>query len=97
MISGTISSNYGHIDQGQRSLGSRSWVRVKGHVGQGQRSRGSRLNIKLVKPCLKVLILAGGLTSTSSCIFFISFSPGLLLHISDKEIYLCVTYPYKEV
>ena len=28
---------------------------------------------------------------------FILFGPSLLLYISDKEIYLYVTYPYKEV
>ncbi len=38
-----------------------TWVRVKGHMSQGQRSP--------VKPSQKVMILAGGLTSTSSCIF----------------------------
>ncbi len=38
-------------------------------MSQGQRSRGSRSKVKWVKPGLKVMILAGGLTSTSSCIF----------------------------
>ncbi len=37
--------------------------------GQGQRSRGSRSKVKWVKLGLKVMIMAGGLTSTSSCIF----------------------------
>ncbi len=41
---------------------------VKGHPGQGQRSHGSRSKVTLVMPSLKVTILAGGLTSTSSCI-----------------------------
>ncbi len=40
-------------------------------MGQVQRSRGSRSKVKWVKYDLKVLILAGGLTSTSSCIFHI--------------------------
>ena len=46
-------------------------TKVKGHLGHGhgQRSRASRSKVKWVKPCLKVMILAGGLTSTSSCIF----------------------------
>ena len=42
--------------------GQGSWDRVKGHLGQGQRS--SWLNLGL-----RVMILAGGLTPTSSCIF----------------------------
>ena len=46
---------------------------VKGHTGQGQRSHGWRANVTWVKPSLKVIILAGGLTSTSSCIFYIYF------------------------
>ncbi len=39
--------------------------------GQGQRSCGSKSKVKWVKPGLKVMILAGGLTSTSSCIFYL--------------------------
>ncbi len=38
-------------------------------MGQGQRSRGSRSKVKWVKNGLKVMILAGGLMSMSSCIF----------------------------
>ncbi len=38
-------------------------------MSQGQRSRGSRSKVKLGKPGLKAMILAGGLTPTSSCIF----------------------------
>ena len=38
-------------------------------IGQGKRSRGSRSGVKWVKPSLKVTLLAGGLMSTSSCIF----------------------------
>ena len=44
---------------------------VQGH-GSGQRSPGSRSKVKLVKPSLKMMILAGGLMSTSSCILFIT-------------------------
>ncbi len=40
-----------------------TWVKVRGHLGQGQGSLGLRSKVTLVK------ILAGGLTSTSSCIF----------------------------
>ncbi len=36
-------------------------------MGQGQRSRGSMSRVKWVKPSLKFMILADGLTSTSSC------------------------------
>ncbi len=39
-------------------------------MGQGQRSRGSRSKVEKVKPDLKVMILAGGLTPTSSCVFY---------------------------
>ncbi len=38
-------------------------------MGRGQRSHGSRSKVTWVNPSLKVIILAGGLTSTSSCIF----------------------------
>ena len=38
-------------------------------MGQGQRSGGSRSKVKLVIPGLRVMILAGGLMPTSSCIF----------------------------
>ncbi len=34
--------------------------------GQGQRSFGSRSKVTCVKPSLRVMVLAGGLTSTSS-------------------------------
>ncbi len=44
-------------------------LEVEDHMGQGQRSLGSRSKVTLVKVSLKVIILAGGLTSTSSCIF----------------------------
>ena len=37
--------------------------------GQGQRSRRSGSKVTWVTPSLKVTVLAGGLTSTSSCIF----------------------------
>ncbi len=47
-------------------------VKGKVHMGQGQRSLGSRSNVTWVKVSPKVIILAGGLTSTSSC--FIIFS-----------------------
>ena len=40
-------------------------------MGQGRRSHGSRSKVRWVKPGLKVMILAGGLTPTSSCIFFL--------------------------
>ncbi len=43
--------------------------KVKGHMGQGQRSCWLRSKVTWAKPSLKVMILAGGLTSTSSCIF----------------------------
>ncbi len=50
-------------------------VEVKGHMGQGQRSHGSRSKVKWVKLSLKVIIWAGGLTSTSGCfIVSVSFS-----------------------
>ncbi len=39
-------------------------------MGQGQRSHGSRSKVRWVKTGLKVMILAGGLTPTSCCIFF---------------------------
>ncbi len=42
---------------------------VKGHMGQGQRSHGSGSKVTWVKPSIKIAILAGGLMSTSSCIF----------------------------
>ena len=42
-------------------------LEVKGHICQGQRSRGSRLKVTWVKISLKITLLAGGLTSTSSC------------------------------
>ena len=38
-------------------------------MGQGQMSRGSRSKVEWVKPSLRAMILAGGLMSTSSCIF----------------------------
>ncbi len=44
---------------------------IKGHMGQGQRSHGSRSKVTLVKPSLKVMILAGGITSLS--IYFYHF------------------------
>ncbi len=64
-------------DQGQRSPGQKCDIRSHLTVlqitfkvmGQRQRSCGSRSKVKLVKPRLKVMILAGGLTPTSSCIF----------------------------
>ncbi len=40
---------------------------------KGQRSCGSRLKVTWVNPSLKIMILAGGLTSTSSC-FMINYS-----------------------
>ncbi len=43
---------------------------VQSHMGQCQRSRGSRSKVTWVQVCLKVIILAGGLMSTSSCIFY---------------------------
>ena len=49
-------------------------LEVKGHMGQGQRSHGSGSKVTWVKPSLKVMILAGGLTSTSSCIFWLGVS-----------------------
>ncbi len=42
-------------------------------MGQGQRSRWSRSTVKWVKPGLRVMILAGGLTPTSSCIFHMKY------------------------
>ena len=42
---------------------------LRNYMGQVQRSHGSRSNVTLVRPSLKVMILAGGLTSTSSCLF----------------------------
>ena len=36
-------------------------------MGQGERSRGSRSKVKWIKPGLKVMMLAGGLTSMLSC------------------------------
>ncbi len=55
---------------------------VKGHMGQGQRSHGSMSKVAWIKPRLKVLILAGGLTSTSSClIFYRTFSSALWLNL----------------
>ena len=50
-------------------IGLQVMFEVKGHMGQGQRSCGSRSKVTWVKPSLKVMILAGGLISTSSCIF----------------------------
>ena len=47
-------------------------VKVKGHMGQGQGSRGSRSKVTLVKLRLKLGVLTGGLTSTSSG-FIITF------------------------
>ncbi len=38
-------------------------------MSQGQRSRGSWSKVNWGKPGLKAMILAGGLTPTSSCIF----------------------------
>ncbi len=43
-------------------------LEVKSHMGQGPRSHGSRSKVTLVKVSLKVILLSGGLTSTSSCI-----------------------------
>ena len=39
-------------------------------MSQGQRSRGSRSKVKWGKPGLKAMMLADGLTPTSSCIFY---------------------------
>ena len=44
-------------------------VKVRGHLGQGQRSLGLRSKATLVKVRQMLKILAGGFTSTSSCIF----------------------------
>ncbi len=50
---------------------------VNGHMGQGQRSYWSRSKVTWVKVSLKVIILAGGLMPTASCIFLgISLSGG---------------------
>ncbi len=44
-------------------------VKAKGHMDLGQRSHGPRSKVTWVKTSLKFMIMAGGLTSTSSCIF----------------------------
>ncbi len=49
-----------------------SWSRVK--MGRSQRSLGSRSNVTSAKFTVELMILAGGLTSTSSCIFYFSWS-----------------------
>ncbi len=46
-----------------------TWIRVRGHVGQCQRSCWSRSKVMWLKVSLKVVMLAGGLMLTSSCIF----------------------------
>ncbi len=49
-------------------------VRGRGSYGSGswrQRSHGSRSKVTWVKPSLKDMVLAGGLTSTSSCFFLL--------------------------
>ncbi len=43
------------------------------YIFQGQGSCGSRSKVKWVKPSLKVMVLVGGLTSTSSCFIYINF------------------------
>ena len=65
---------------------------VKGHMGQGQRSHGWRSKVTWVKPSLKVIILAGGLTSTSSCIFCIAFN---FSNSSQLTIIILVMMQYK--
>ena len=67
-----------HMGQGQKSHGSWSCdfrshlTALKGMSGvKGQRSHGSRSKVAFVMLSLKVTILAGGLTSTSSCILLI--------------------------
>ncbi len=65
-------------------------------MGQGQRSRGSRSKVKWVKPGLKVMILAGGLTPTSSCIFNICFGPaGCRAHSRESEAEQQEWYPFR--
>ncbi len=45
---------------------------VMGRMAQGQRSHGSRSKVPWARVSINVIILAGGLTSTSSCfiVFF---------------------------
>ena len=54
-------------------------------MGQGQRSHGSGSKVTWVKPSLKVMIFADGLTSMSSCIFSYSnkFQRKSLVHVHD--------------
>ena len=48
-------------------------VMVKGHMGQRQMLIGSRSKVVWIKVSLGIVIFAGGLTSTSSCIFLVIF------------------------
>ena len=72
----------GHMGQGQRSRGSRSKVKkwfqvsfdrltgyVQGH-GSGSKVMWVKVKGQVVKPSLKVMILAVGLMSTPSCFVF---------------------------
>ncbi len=43
--------------------------KVKGHMGGGQTSQGLRSKVTRIKVSLRIVVLAGGVPSTSSCIF----------------------------
>ena len=59
--------------QRSRSTGQKMWFQVSfDHLAvRGQRSYGSRSKVTWVKPSLKFIILAEGLTSMSSCFIFL--------------------------
>ncbi len=86
----------------QKSLDQKSYLSHRSKVmGQGQSSCGSRLKVKYikVKPSLKVMSLADGLMSTSSCIFFSSWilwKVKTYPHFYEKQRYN-LAWPYHEI